>query len=109
MKNPAGRCHDLSGMDFNSSIHKTVNGIEKSFQQTTGKDFDMDTPDQCYQCHTQDCSACHPVHEKTISMKECNHCHLETGEIDNSTLKDFQVMKYKGKYYPAYIQSVSAT
>ncbi|MFO7967452.1 MAG: cytochrome c3 family protein [Archaeoglobaceae archaeon] len=208
-----GLCHDLSEMDFNSSIHKRISGIVTGFEQTTGKDFNMDTPDQCYQCHTEDCSTCHPVHKETISMMECNqchgsrvganfmgklneleedaphpdvhyekgfecldchdvdklhgdgnyytfaeqaveitcedchvegkevegkqatydpgtdahrlhqdvdcsachagyyqtckNCHLDTGEIDSSTLEDFQVMKYADKYYPAYIQSVS--
>jgi len=70
-----GRCHDLSGMDFDTSIHKTMSGIDTGFKQTSGKDFNIDTPEICFECHADDCSVCHPVHKQIPEMDDCNECH----------------------------------
>jgi|Deesub1362B_J571_1020462.scaffolds.fasta_scaffold00281_26 hypothetical protein len=70
-----GRCHDLGTMDFDTSLHKTLSGIDTAFKQAAGNDFGIDTPEYCFSCHIEDCSGCHEVHKQIPEMSDCNKCH----------------------------------
>ncbi|HID43483.1 MAG TPA: hypothetical protein EYP30_06895 [Archaeoglobaceae archaeon] len=69
------RCHDLGGMDYDTSLHKTLSGIDTGFKQAAGKDFGIDTPEYCFKCHIEDCSGCHSVHKEIPEISDCNKCH----------------------------------
>jgi hypothetical protein len=86
-------------MNFSTSLHYTVKGIDTAFKQTFSKDFGIDTPDYCFNCHIEDCSTCHPVHKKTIEMSECVDCHERIGANYIGKLANEQKAKHPDIHY----------
>lgn len=69
-----GRCHELK-MDYDTSLHKTLSGIDTAFRQVAGEDFGIDTPEYCFSCHIENCTGCHVVHKYIPEMSDCIKCH----------------------------------
>lgn len=81
------RCHSDVVKNFNNSLHHTIAGVRKSFNEGAGKVFGVTMPGGCSKCHigeekTTSCTTCHEDygtypegHGKKVSMDKCVNCH----------------------------------